>query len=344
MGELADILEGMAKAGLPGHRLRALVDLWTHHERVARAARRPEEPPQRLIRPGDPAEYTHQFILVAEPPTAPHVEALSGDWTPRGNWGGYHPAAALALGSLIAAPLPLGAALTLEVAGKDEVGGSPTVRLRGRLRHHTAGSPPFGLHEEPAEYLLDVDAGRGILRRFAERLEGADVRVISVRPFADAEPLPVPPPRAPVEAPQVSAPMQLSVDEAARRAPFRIVRPRRAPEGAALWTELHGDVLRMVLSRDDARFAVHLEQRALTEECDEDLERWESIVTERGGLYCWTAQHPDPRYTEEHILVDREGTRVTLRARLPRAMLVEIAQSLEVVSAGDRTAPRHRPP
>jgi hypothetical protein len=55
-------------------------------------------------------------------------------------------------------------------------------------------------------------------------------------------------------------------------------------------------------------------------------------VGDRGVRYCWSARHVQPNYSEEVVLVDREGTRVTLRSRLSRALLLEIADSLEVVS------------
>jgi hypothetical protein len=43
--------------------------------------------------------------------------------------------------------------------------------------------------------------------------------------------------------------------------------------------------------------------------------------------------HTEPRYTQEVVHVDWEGTRVTLRSRLTRDTCLEIADSLEVVSA-----------
>lgn len=81
---------------------------------------------------------------------------------------------------------------------------------------------------------------------------------------------------------------------------------------------------------------MRIEERPLDDECEEDLLRWEHIPGDRGVCYYWSARHVDPRYSEEVVLVNREGTRVTVRSRVPRAMLLEIPDSLEMVPCGGR--------
>jgi hypothetical protein len=132
----------------------------------------------------------------------------------------------------------------------------------------------------------------------------------------------------------IAGPVQLSPEEAARRAPFTVLRPRRGLEGATISTQLHDAVVLTRMALMDGRFAVRIEQRPLGDDSAEDLARWEQLVGDRGVMYCWSARHVQPAYSEEVVLVDREGTRVTLRSRLSRALLLEIASHLEVVSSG----------
>jgi hypothetical protein len=205
------------------------------------------------------------------------------------------------------------------------------VRLRGRPRPVDWRATPF-LGVGCDDHLLDVDTERGTLLRFADRLDGTEVHVVSVRPLADDEELPLPAAFLAPPAPTIAGPVELSPEEAARRAPFTVLRPRRGPEGVTISTELHGAVVRMRMALMDGRFAVRIKQRPLGDECDEDIARWEQLVGDRGVRYCWSARHVQPNYSEEVVLVDREGTRVTLRSRLSRALLLEIADSLEVVS------------
>lgn len=349
MGQLGEVLERMADAGRVGQDLRAVVTVWRDREGQARSAARVfqrevalgrcvEEPPRYLLPRGDPVELTEEFVLEARPPDIVRMERLTAHSPPWKVWMGYLPAPGHPLAPLFACPLPLAADLRLDVVGTGEVAKRPTVRLRGRprptdWRHPRFFGPGFDDH------LLDVDAERGTLLRFADRLDGAEIAIVTVRPLADEEPLPVPAVSVPPPAEAIAGPVELSPEEAARRAHFTVVRPRRGPEGTTISTELQGAVVRMRMALMDGRFAVRIEQRALDDECDEDLARWEQLVGDRGVRYCWSARHVQPAYSEEVVLVDREGTRVTLRSRLSRALLLEIADSLEVVSAGSGHLP-----
>lgn len=343
MGRLGEVLELMAEAGRPGHQLRGVVHHWRHLERQARAAERAMQdevargrcsspPPRRLVRPGDPAELAEDLVLEVRPPEVVRVERLTVPVEPTLRCG-FLPYWVQELAPLLAAPLPLAMMLRLTVTGTGEVEGRSTVRLTGHQRPLDQAAARL-LERGVDDHVLDVDAERGVLLRIADRLDGAEAQVVTVRPFADDEPLPAAPPPVMPATPAVAPPVELPLEEVARRVFFTVLRPRRGPDGATMTTQLHGKVVSTTMALLDGRFAVRIEQRPVDDECDEDLSRWEHAQGGQEVRYCWTARHVDPRYSEELVLVDREGTRVMLRSRLSRAMLLEIAESLDVLPSG----------
>jgi hypothetical protein len=198
------------------------------------------------------------------------------------------------------------------------------------------------LFADADDAVLDIDAETGILLRAAARLGDEEFRsltildvTLGVAAGVASEPQPGPPAAGMRRVLPV-----LTLAQAAERAPFVVFRPRRAPAGAHLTVECdevpgRGLVhVNLGVATPDGRRGVWIRQRPAGDHCDEDLERWERVSSGGRTYHCWTVRQPWTSGSEEVVLIDLEGTRVSVRSSLPRDLLIEMAVSLE---------PRSRP-
>jgi hypothetical protein len=184
---------------------------------------------------------------------------------------------------------------------------------------------------------LLVDAERGTVLRLASLLDGTEIGVTAVEEIAfDEDPagwfvFDPPPGVSVLDAEERLEPEEVSLAEAAARAPFVVLAPRRVPAGATVHVLYAADPERW--GRPPA-VGIRLElpgarSLSLSEGPEQgwgaDEEEWE--VHEREGRRILARDMMGQRQARtEHL-----GTRVSLVSDLPVETLVEIAASLEPV-------------
>jgi hypothetical protein len=150
-------------------------------------------------------------------------------------------------------PAPLLSLLRFEPTGEGQRLGRPTLRARARpreLRRRLAFElRTLGLGAD--EYLLEVDAERGVLLHVEARREGLPfqvqeaVRVVFDAPIAPETFVFEPPPGEEVmPAGAMPRPRQVSLAEATREAPFTVLAPERVPRGWELHVTVHEGLAR----------------------------------------------------------------------------------------------------
>lgn len=130
--------------------------------------------------------------------------------------------------------------VTLEPTGSAEVAGREAVLVRARPRRLRDDDGEYGvprLAPGADAHELAVDAERGVVLRIASFIDDAPFVVTEVERIAFDERLPpetfvfTPPPGEELR-PVVAPPRDVTLDEAAREAPFTVLAPRRVPDGA----------------------------------------------------------------------------------------------------------------
>jgi hypothetical protein len=223
--------------------------------------------------------------------------------------------------------------LDLEPGPDGEVACRPVVVVEGRLRHRESPWPPplfaYGLPPGADRYLLSVDTERGVLLR-SDALVGqqpfavTEVTAISFDDELPAELFSGPSP----ETRTVARPERVSIEEAARRAPFTVWVPTRVPDGVSLVVRVIprvGPRPFMVSVSYHFPGALHHLELAECAEADDliDSSQW----VEEGDERLWVPTSPR---SPGRCLVKavRQGTAVHITSDLELAVVRAIAASL----------------
>lgn len=238
-------------------------------------------------------------------------------------------------------PRELLAAGDLEPAGHREAAGRDALVVEGRV---PAGQPfrPFdGVPPGATDFELLVDAERGVVLRSEARLDGRPFRVREVLEIAFDEPLPEetfvyePPPGETVRTHEDAFRIEhVTLDEAARRASFRIWIPPELAEG---W-RAHviyvpereqppmPEAVNVVYHHEGGTHQFQLQERAADATLDlEGFERLERDGIEVGVLDPENRRAPQPTV----VRLTRNGTQIQVTsAELDRDALLDLAFSL----------------
>jgi hypothetical protein len=373
---LADVLVLMHGADLRFGSVRMVVREWHHHERLERAWRRDEDETSlssatvTIYGPGGPGEpapedstgRTRVWWLKPDHVRLEHddgeggtrVEVAAGrrwwSWAPE--WGATSNEEDPEVGSgaqqppfpQLLRPELLVSALRLELVGAGLQAGRRAIAVRGRPRrrgeHLDALTP---LPQGADTHDLMVDAETGIVLRVASEIDGEPFAIAEVEEIAFDEPfgpktfaLELPPGEAfhPIRGP---APVDVTLDEAARRAPFTVLAPPRIPRGAEVRVSLVEASERPPLATQvhiayhvaRGGFAVQFTQAAVEDAEERGLVEDGELV-ERGGRAVRVRQMGDQRQLEaEHL-----GTHVLMLSEsMPTDLLIDLMLSLEPAPA-----------
>jgi outer membrane lipoprotein-sorting protein len=241
---------------------------------------------------------------------------------------------------LLLDPAPLVPGLALEVLGKIHHAGRHAHHVRGVPRQRVSWHDLYGLAPGADEYMLLIDAERGSLLRAGALLDGKEFAFSNVEEVAFDEELPSEPfvlERAPgervrtrEELAQQFVPVEVTLDEAIRRASFTLW----LPKSRRAWR------VRVLYGHPNDNFAtpetVHLHyfhekkgQLSITETArDESRGRsWEQVVRDGQEYRVW---HDSGRLRMPTIIrFHEERTSIELQSGdLDREELFEIADSL----------------
>jgi outer membrane lipoprotein-sorting protein len=364
MSELGDLLELMYTATSRYTTLRVTIREWQHLERTERAFQRYAEA---LDAPGGrgamvmvgfgfgtepPPKTTETLIRIWTAPQAKTRMERSGDgepqttvsdgeqvWTFAPSLGAYvNPAQGMYHGfEHLADPSLLLGQLVLEPASATSVAGRDAILVRATSRGREGLGFP-GLAEGAERHELAVDTERGILLRVVSYFDGEEFTSYEVLDVAFDETFPddtfvfSPPPGEEVRDIDSTFPMpeHVTIEEAARRAPFTTLLPRRLPEGATLelFYNPGSDRPPMPVSVtlayrfESAGHSLAIAQTGGPEPVGAD-EGWERL--ERDGQ----VMRIRDEYGQRLVVLERYGTHVMVTSDLDRDTLVEIAYSLE---------------
>jgi hypothetical protein len=234
-------------------------------------------------------------------------------------------------------PSLLLAQLEVEATGRADVTGRQAILVRatrrGREWHGPAGLPEGAHHHE-----LAVDAERGVLLRTVSVLDGQEFHSNEVLEIAFDEPFPedtfvfTPPAGEEIRDAESAFPPHedVTIEEAARLAPFTVLAPRRLPQGAELRVHFFPGSERtqwppavsLVYWFESARHSLSISQTGEPQPVGAD-EGWERL--ERDGQ----VMRFRDEYGQRLVVLERYGTHVMVTSDLDRDTLVEIAYSLE---------------
>jgi hypothetical protein len=233
-------------------------------------------------------------------------------------------------------PSPLLGLLDLEPGADGEVASRPVVVVEGRLRRRDSPWPPqlsfYGPPPGADRYLLSVDSERGVLLR-SDALVGQEplaVTEVTAISFDDELPAELFSRTPSPEARALARPERVSIEKAARRAPFTVCVPTRVPDGVSL-------VVRVVPRVGPRPYMVSLSYQfpgALHHlelvECAEADDLIDSSQWARDGdeqLWVWTSPGSPGRRSWQLKAV-RQGTAVHITSDLELSIVRAIAASL----------------
>lgn len=235
-------------------------------------------------------------------------------------------------------PSMLLGALELDPTGELTVAGRTAKRLRavprGGLRNR------FDLHRlgiGADEYELVVDAERGILLRTTAFLDGEPFASAEFVEIAFDEPFPsqvFDPPRGEPRDRPWSRRESITLEEAARAAPFSVLVPQPlAGEWmleAAYYEEDEAAAVTLEYSLPDATYSFRIEEHPVDSKADFwDAEDWREVTREGERIRVVDEPQRRPRL----VRVEREATVATLSSdSLPLDDLLELASRLQAVA------------
>jgi outer membrane lipoprotein-sorting protein len=369
---LADVLLLMHGADLRFGSVRMVVREWSHHERLQRAWTRHEEgsPHSTIVvslpgsnEPGEPQpeEGTERTRVWWRKPDHVRLEHDDGDggsrvevaagerwWSWASEWGATSNEAEPEVQSEAQqAPFPqllqpelLLSALRLELVGSGLQAGRRAIALRGvprRRDDHAATLARLALGADAHD--LMVDAERGILLRIASEIDGEPFSIAEVEEVAFDETfapetftLDLPPGEAfhPIGG---QTALELTLDEAARRAPFTVLAPPRIPRGAELWVSMVEASERPPLATqvhiayhvERGGFSMSLTQAAVEDAEDRGLVEDGELVERDGRAVVWRQMGNQRQLETEHL-----GTHVVMMSdSIPIEALIDLMLSLE---------------
>ncbi len=369
---LADALVLMHGADQGFGSVRMVVREWSHHERLQRAWTRHEagSPHSTIVvslpgsdEPGEPqneegTERTRVWWRKPDQVRLEHddgdggtrIEVAAGDrwWTWSSDWGATSNEDQPEVRSGVQqGPFPqllrpelLLSALHLELVGSGLQAGRRAIALRGvprGLDDHAVMLAHLAIGADAHD--LMVDAERGVLLRVASEIDGEPFAIAEVEEIAFDEAfgprtftLDLPPGEAfgPLGGP---APLDVTLDEAARRAPFTVLAPPRIPRGAELWvrmveaSERPPAAAQVGISYHVERggFSMSLTQAAVEDAEDRGLVEDGELVERDGRAVVWRQMGNQRQLETEHL-----GTHVFMMSdSMPIEALIDLMLSLE---------------
>jgi len=369
---LADVLLLMHRADQGFGSVRMVVREWSHYERLQRAWTRHEEasggdtitvalpggeePGQAQAEDGTARTRVwwrkpdHVRLEQDDGDGGSLVEVAAGDrwWSWSSDWGATsNEEEPEVRGGAQGPPFPqllqpqlLLAALRLELVGSGLQAGRRAIALRGVPRRgddHASILAHLALGADAHD--LMVDAERGVLLRVASDLDGEPFAIAEVEEIAFDEAfgprtftLDLPPGEA-FQPPRGQVPVDVTLDEAARRAPFTVLAPPRIPRGAQVWitmveaSERPPTAAHVGISYHVERggFSLNLTQAAVDEADDRGLVGDGELVERDGRAVRWRQMGNQRQLETEHL-----GTHVfAMSDSMPVAALIDLMLSLE---------------
>lgn len=358
VSDLGNLLELIHSAPDRWRSVRLTVREWHHHARGAEAFERWTRRSQggasmRMIssRSGEPAEEcTTTYRLWWESPErfreemgttdVRHTLVCDGErwWTASPDWGvlssetegGSQQQSALAH---LVAPGRLLGVVRLEPAGEDQLAGRRVITAQGTPLPGDDGAG-FVIHRlgAGAERIdLAFDAERGVVLCAVALLDGEPFHSLEVTDIAFDERFPpetfVYTPTPGEETASPWRPERVTLDEAARRAPFTLLVPERVPEGWRLHlTWMDGRerppipaTAHLFYSSEEGAYGAQLREHATGEPREEWL-----AYERRGDVELADAgENVQPRH---HVRTERDGTLVELSGEDPELLLTLAAE------------------
>jgi hypothetical protein len=361
VSELGDVLELMHGARGRYSTLRATIREWQHLERSARAFERHVDAASARGGSGSfmvsygfgaeqPPEATEALIrLWVMPPAKVRMERTDAEahtfvtdgereWSYSPSTGAMvNPAGGSFIGfeHLTDPALVLGR-VDLEPIGGTSVAGRAAIRVRA-IRRRREWHEPSGLPEWADHHDFAVDAERGVLLRAASVFDGEEFQSNEVREIAFDESFPdgtfvfTPPPGEEIRDAETAfpPPQHVTIDEAARLAPFTVLLPRRLPEGAMMHLLYNPGSERV-----GAPVSVHVTY--WFEGAGHSLSIGQTREPQLPEEVGWETRRRDgttfrvhDQYGQRHVVCERHGTHVMVTSDLDLETLIEIALSLE---------------
>jgi outer membrane lipoprotein-sorting protein len=269
-------------------------------------------------------------------------------WMHTPQWGAVRgPSARQPAQHLLLEPAPLLSGLEFVVGGKTNFSGRDAIVVTATPRR-AEWHDLYGLAPGADRYELVVDGERGVLLRAAALFHGKEFALSEILSVAFDEPLDptvfvfTPPAGEAVRSMEEAFGTRtenVTIEEAARRAPFPVWIPRRVPDGWHMDVHYHEASERPSIP---ATVSIHyatteaddVEQFSLNETAAPEAELaaggdWKRIERDGQTLFVYA---PTQARTSlpSLVIVEREGTRVRLSSDdLDREALLELACSLE---------------
>jgi outer membrane lipoprotein-sorting protein len=273
----------------------------------------------------------------------PNFGATSNEDDPKVGIGG-----ADEVGGLLDPALLLGS-LDFVIVGEGEQAGLHGIVVRARprpiegpdlLRQHLPGGAD--------DYELVVDHVRGVLLRLEARIDGAAFSIVELvethfdETFADDVFVFRPPPGERIRPhgemfPPVEA---MTLEEAARRAPFTVLAPHRIPQGWQLNVLISPERDRPPAPAGVVMHIVdpaHRHQLRIMQGAEPIQDALEWVPVDFAGQRFLVHEAKGPFHGHIEVRLERHGTHARLTGDIERSQLLEIAQSLQ-------PAPRELPP
>ncbi len=236
----------------------------------------------------------------------------------------------------------------LSLAGHDTVAGRTAIRVRSPIPADPDRVlwPGIGWASFSTEYELWIDAERGVLLRAVERFKGADYAIAELVDaefdvsIADDLFRVLLPPGERFRDYEEILPRRLSLEEAARQVPFSVFVPESVPQAAGAWDgqvafEPLLEWIRLSyldpVQRPRTRLQIS-ESRSGPIDGNRDQAGYGRV--ERGGQTMLVREEQSEDGEWHSVVLEREGTRITIDAMLDREATIGIALSLKPVPAG----------
>jgi hypothetical protein len=230
-------------------------------------------------------------------------------------------------------------ALRVELVGSGLQAGRRAIALRGLPRRDDHLVMAAHLAVGADAYDLMVDAERGVLLRVASEIGGEPFAIVEVEEIAFDEvfgprtfTLDLPPGEAfhPLGGP---APADVTLDEAARRAPFTVLAPPRIPRGAEVWVSMVDASERppapaqvgISYHVEQGGFSLSMTESAVEDALDRDLVEDGDLVERDGRAVRWcqvgNQRHLETVHLGTHVLMTSDS--------MPADTLIDLMLSLE---------------
>jgi hypothetical protein len=370
MSELGGLLELLHGAGR-FRTVRAEVETWRHHHRAAQAFEAMARRGGAVVYAGAgdssqrPETSVSRARLWLEPPDRARVEredhiALrdreklwiwSKDWGTRTNVGGDHEVSTSVANEFMPLLVPARVMGLLEW--------QPEGRVGDRVRARARPLPPFGGQDDHAswelhgigggadEYLFELDAASGVVRRVEARFAGQPFETHELTELAIDEP--IPPATWVFEAPDGAAPepfepprLDMAIGDVVEQASFTVLAPARVADDWRLRASYIpararppiGEHVALFYRSDNGTASVNIGE-SLPADADAELLRADGwSEDERDGI-SFRIRRRSASWPQPQLYIERDGTAVMMSSdTLSNDDLIALALSLRPVTGG----------